>query len=79
MASTPGGGRQPQVPRPDQPRPADLEEPVSEHVRAQQHLAFAPLEPVQVQRRAGDLDGPTGEIADLPGRDEDLAPAYAGD
>jgi hypothetical protein len=53
--------------------------PAPEHVRAQQHLAVAPFEPARVHRRAGDLDGAAGEIADMPGGHEDLAPAYPGD
>ena len=44
-----------QVGRPDQVRALHVDEPVAEHVGAQQHLAVPPLEAAQVQLGAGQL------------------------
>jgi hypothetical protein len=59
----------------DQPDVLHVDEPVPEHVGAEQHLALAPLEMPQVKPRAGQLQRIRLEIRHLLGGDEDLPAA----
>ena len=68
-----------EIARTDQARTADVDEPVPEHVGAQQHLAVAPFEPAQVDFGAGQLQHLAVEGADLFDRHEDVAAADGGD
>lgn len=56
---------QAQVTRADQTGPADVDQAVPEHVRAQQRLAVATLEPAQIETGTAEADHVPGECADL--------------
>jgi hypothetical protein len=60
-------------------RALDVDQPVPEHVPAEQHLAVPALEPAQAQPRAGQPQRVAVERGDLLDRHEHVTAAHGGD